>query len=78
MIEFVIEGRGLESAFREMERSDAIRVLGPHITTRERGNDVETMRITVQVAVDNPREARDLILSYLPPDGRYRVRPSLT
>ena len=77
MIEIMIEGKGLEPALRQMERSDAIRVLGPHISAHYPGAEVDGMRVAVKVRAASTTEARDLVRSYLPPDGNYIVRPAL-
>lgn len=77
MIEFIIEGQNLDPALRQMERSDAIRVLGAHISTRLPGARVDGMRMSVMVKAESPAEARKLVESYLPPDESISVRPAL-
>lgn len=73
--EVIVEGKALEPALREMERSPDIKVLGPHISTRYPGSGVEGMRIAVKVRADSPAEASSLVRRYLP-EG-CTVRPSL-
>ncbi len=73
----VVEGKGLEPMLREMERNPAIRVIGPHISTRDPAARVEGQRIAVRVKADTAAQARDLIRGYLPPEGNYIVRPAL-
>ena len=48
----VVEGKGLEPMLREMERNPAIRVIGPHISTRDPAARVEGQRIAVRVKAD--------------------------
>jgi hypothetical protein len=75
MIELIVEGKALEPALREMERSPDIRVIGPHISTRYPGAGIKGMRIAVKVRADSPAEASSRVRSYLP-EG-CTVRPSL-
>ena len=77
MVELIVEGRNLAPMLREMERSPAIRVIGPHISSRYPGAQVDDKRIAVRVAADTAADARDLVRRYLPPDGSYVVRPAL-
>ncbi len=77
MVELIVEGKNLAPMLREMERSPAIRVIGPHISSRYPGAQVDDKRIAVRVAADTAAEARELVGSYLPPDRNYVVRPSL-
>ncbi len=73
--ELIVEGKALEPALREMDRSPDIKVLGPHISTRYPGAGVEGMRIAVRVRAHSPAEASSLVRSYLPES--CKVRPSL-
>ncbi len=66
MIELIVEGKALEPALREMERSPDIRIIGPHISARYPGAGVEGMRIAVAVRAESAGEARDLVRRYLP------------
>ena len=77
MIELIVEGKGLEPLLREMERSPAIRVIGPHISSHYPGAQVHGQRIAVRVKADTAAEARELVRRYLPPDGNYSIRPAL-
>ncbi|MGZ8666196.1 MAG: hypothetical protein ACXWZM_03670 [Solirubrobacterales bacterium] len=77
MIELIIEGKGLEPLLREMERSPAIKVIGPHISSRFPDAGVNGQRIAIRVAAANAAEARDLVRRYLPPQGNYSIRPAL-
>ena len=76
-IDLIIEGKGLEPALREMERSPDIKVIGPHICGRNPGAGTPGMRIAVRVNADTPAEARELLRRYLPADGNYVIRPAL-
>lgn len=75
MIELIVEGKALEPALREMERSPDIRVIGPHISTRYPGSGVEGMRIAIAVRADSAADARERVRRYLP-EG-CSVRPAL-
>ena len=77
MIELIVEGKGLEPMLRQMERSPFIRVIGPHISSRYPGAQVNGQRIAVRVNAASAGEARDLVRHYLPPDGGYTIRPAL-
>ncbi len=75
-IELIVEGKGLEPALREMERSPDIKVIGPHISTRYPGSGVDEMRMAIAVRADTAAEAREMVRRYLP-EGTS-VRASLT
>jgi len=69
---FVIEGRGLGSALAEMERSDLVRVLGPHIARRP-GAGVDGERMVVVATARDPEAAEELLWGYLGPSRNYAV-----
>jgi hypothetical protein len=77
MIEMIVEGRGLEPMLREMGRSHSIKVIGAHISGRYPGDGNGGKRVTVRVKADTAAEARELLRSYLPPDGNFTIRPAL-
>jgi len=77
-VELIIEGKGMESMLREMERSPEISVIGPHISSRHPGTEAEVMRIAVRVKAKDPAEAREIVRRFLPPDGGHSIRPALT
>ena len=62
---------------REMERSPVITVIGPHISSRYPGPQVDVKRMAVRVAADTAAEARALVRRYLPPDRSYSIGPAL-
>lgn len=74
---FVIEGRGLGSALAEMERSDEVRVLGPHISTYYPGSGADGERIVVTATARNVGAAEDLLWDYLGPSSNYAVSVDL-
>ena len=74
---FVIEGRGLGSALAEMERSDEVRVLGPHISAYYPGSGADGERIVVAATARNVGAAEDLLWNYLGPNSNYAVSVDL-
>ena len=77
MIELIVEGKDLAPILREMERSPAINVIGPHISSQYPGAQVDDKRVAVKVNAGSAGEARDLIATYLPPHGGYAISPAL-
>ena len=77
VVEMILEGERLEPVLREMDRSPAIRVIGPHVSWQFPGSGATGQRITIRVAVKTAAEARELVRSYLPADGDYSIRPAL-
>ncbi len=74
---FVIEGRGMGSALAEMERSDQVRVLGPHISTYYPGSGADGERIVVAATARNILAAEELLWDYLGPSSNYAVSVDL-
>ncbi len=75
MIELIVEGKSLEPALRAMDRSPAIRVIGPDIWTPNPGSEVISPRVAVEVRAESAAEASTLVRRYLPDD--CKVRPAL-
>ncbi len=69
---FVIEGRGLGSALAEMERSDFVAVLGPHIA-RGPGAGPAAERMVVVATARDCEAAEELLWEYLGPSRNYAV-----
>ncbi len=74
---FVIEGRGLGSALAEMERSDAVRVLGPHISTYYPGSGADGERMVVVATARDAQAAEEVLWDYLGPRSNYAVSVDL-
>ena len=74
---FVVEGRGLGSALAEMERSDAVRVLGPHISTYYPGSGADGERMVVVATARDVDSAEQLLWNYLGPSRNYAVSVDL-
>ncbi len=74
---FVIEGRGMGSALAEMERSETIRVLGPHISTYYPGSGADGERIVVVASALDVDAAEELLWNYLGPSSNYAVSVDL-
>jgi hypothetical protein len=73
--EFVIEGEDPRPYLRQMEKSGAVRVLGPHIDSHYYpGSDFEGMRMAVKVSAASVTDARKLVEGYLPDLG-FNVKP---
>jgi hypothetical protein len=74
--ELVIEGQDPQPYLRQMEKSGAVRVLGPHIDGRySPGAEVRRMRMLVQVTAASVSDARALVESHLPELG-FSVKPA--
>ena len=74
---FVIEGRGLGSALAEMERSEEIKVLGPHISTYYPGSGADGERMVVVATALDVGGAEELLWHYLGPSSNYAVSVDL-
>ncbi len=75
MIELIVEGKSLEPALRAMDRSPAIKVIGPDIRTENSGSEDVSPRMAVEVRAESAAEASTLVRRYLPDD--CTVRPAL-
>jgi hypothetical protein len=74
--ELVIEGEDPQPYLRQMEKSGAVKVLGPHIDGRySPGAGPQRMRMLVEVSAASVSDARSLVESHLPELG-FRVKPA--
>jgi hypothetical protein len=74
---FVIEGKGLGSALAEMDRSDGIRVLGPHISTYYPGSGANGERMVIAVEADTAEAGEDRLWGYLEPESAFAISADL-
>ncbi len=75
--ELVIEGQDPQPYLRQMEKSGAVRVLGPHIDGQySPGTEARAMRMAVKVSAASVTEARELVESHLPDFG-FKVKPAM-
>lgn len=74
--ELVIEGEKPQPYLRQMEKSGAVRVLGPQIgANHHAGPGSGTMRMVVKVDAASVAAARELVEGYLPADQAFKVQP---
>ncbi len=75
---FLIEGRGLGVALAEMERSDEVRVIGPHIGRHFSADPkADEERIVVTARAETVAAAQELLWAYLQPESNYAVSVGL-
>ena len=72
--ELVIDGASPQPFLRQMEKSGAVRVLGPQIDGIHYGTP-GAMRMVVRVEAASVAAARQLIEAYLPADQGFKVKP---
>ncbi len=74
--ELVIDGENPQPVLRQMEKSGAVRVLGPQI---DRIHRIESgpagTRMVVKVNAASVAAARELVEGYLPGDRGFKVQP---
>jgi CO/xanthine dehydrogenase Mo-binding subunit len=76
LFHYLIEGRGLGSALAEMDRSDRVRVIGPHINAGF-GSAGDRQVMTVAVEAETASAGEELLWGFLEPRSQYAISTAL-